>query len=113
MLNARGVQQHMVIVHIDGYYDEPVEVARLMGVRAVQHMPVGDSVNGGEGGISSSASRRRRVTQHYKSALTSTFSALFPQADFAIVLEDDLEVSVDFFRCVFTSYIYNITYIII
>lgn len=92
----------MVIVHIDGYYDEPVEVARLLGVRAVQHMPaVGDSVNGGEGGISSSASRRRRVTQHYKSALTSTFTALFPQAEFAIVLEDDLEVSVDFFRYIY------------
>lgn len=96
MLNARGVQRHMVTVHVDGYYDEPVEVARLLGVRAVQHMPaVGDSVNGGGG---HSTSRRRRVTQHYKSALTNTFGSLFPLAEYAIVLEDDLEVSVDFFR---------------
>jgi len=103
VLNARGVQRHMVTVHVDGYYDEPVEVARLLGVRAVQHMPaVGDSVNGvGGGQISSNTnSRRRRVTQHYKSALTNTFGSLFPQADYAIVLEDDLDVSVDFFRCV-------------
>lgn len=93
----------MVTVHIDGYYDEPVEVARLLGVRAVQHMPaIGDSVNNGGGvgdaWMSTSTSHRRRVTQHYKSALTNTFSALFPQAEYAIVLEDDLEVSVDFFR---------------
>lgn len=103
VLNARGVQRHMVTVHVDGYYDEPVEVARLLGVRAVQHMPaVGDSVNG-VGGVqiaSNTNSRRRRVTQHYKSALTNTFSSLFPQADYAIVLEDDLDVSVDFFRYV-------------
>ncbi|XP_015373420.1 PREDICTED: protein O-linked-mannose beta-1,2-N-acetylglucosaminyltransferase 1-like isoform X2 [Diuraphis noxia] len=100
VLNARGVQRHMVTVHVDGYYDEPVEVARLLGVRAVQHMPaIGDSVNGVSGGqISSNTnSRRRRVTQHYKSALTNTFGSLFPQADYAIVLEDDLDVSVDFF----------------
>jgi len=91
----------MITVHIDGYYDEPVEVARLLGVRAVQHMPaVGDSINGGGGGQTSNSgtSRRRRVTQHYKSALTNTFGTLFPQAEYAIVLEDDLEVSVDFFR---------------
>jgi len=103
VLNARGVQRHMVTVHVDGYYDEPVEVARLLGVRAVQHMPaVGDSVNGVGGGqiASNTNSRRRRVTQHYKSALTNTFGSLFPQADYAIVLEDDLDVSVDFFRCV-------------
>lgn len=105
MLNARGVQRHMVTVHIDGYYDEPAEVARLLGVRAVQHMPaIGDSLNGGGGHInsgSSSTSHRRRVTQHYKSALTNTFGVLFPQAEYAIVLEDDLQVSIDFFRCVY------------
>lgn len=104
VLNARGVNRHMITVHIDGYYDEPVEVARLLGVRAVQHMPaIGDSVNGGDGhisSISSSSIRRRRVTQHYKSALTNTFSSLFPQAEYAIILEDDLEVSIDFFRFV-------------
>lgn len=112
VLNSRGVQRHMVTVHVDGYYDEPVEVARLLGVRAVQHMPVlGDSINGagGIGGVghissssgSSSTSHRRRVTQHYKSALTNTFNMLFPQAEYAIILEDDLLVSVDFFRCVY------------
>lgn len=105
VLNARGVKRHMITVHIDGFYDEPVEVARLLGVRAVQHMPaIGDSANGGTGGhisgISSTIIRRRRVTQHYKSALTNTFGTLFPQAEYAIVLEDDLEVSIDFFRFV-------------
>lgn len=106
VLNARGVQRHMITVHVDGYYDEPMEVARLLGVRAVQHMPaVGDSVNSNGGRISSSStSRRRRVTQHYKSALTNTFGALFPQAEYAIVLEDDLEVSIDFFKCVLYIY---------
>lgn len=100
MLNARGVQRHMITVHVDGYYDEPVEVARLLGIRVVQHMPaIGDSV-GSRVSSSGGAMRRRRVTQHYKSALTNTFGALFPQAEYAIVLEDDLEVSADFFRCV-------------
>lgn len=105
MLNSRGVQRHMITVHVDGYYDEPLEVAKLLGVRAVSHMPaIGESVN--EGGVlgagrlsgNSNTLRRRRVTQHYKAALTNTFSVLFPQAEYAIVLEDDLDVSVDFFR---------------
>lgn len=104
-MNARGVQRHMVIVHVDGYYDEPLEVARLLGVRAISHMPaVGESVSGGVQGperYSSSTSRRRRVTQHYKAALTNTFNALFPRAEYAIVLEDDLDVSLDFFRYMF------------
>lgn len=107
VLNSRGVQRHMITVHIDGYYDEPLEVARLLGVRAISHMPaIGESVN--EGGVlgtgrlsSSSTLRRRRVTQHYKAALTNTFSVLFPQAEYAIILEDDIDVSVDFFRYVF------------
>lgn len=97
----------MITVHVDGFYDEPVEVARLFGVRAVQHMPaaVGNGGSGSRGqtnsnnGVGSSSTlRRRRVTQHYKAALSSTFGALYTHAQYAIVLEDDLEVSVDFFR---------------
>ena len=37
-----------------------------------------------------------RISQHYKAALTATFN-LFPQAEYAIVLEEDLDVSPDFF----------------
>lgn len=41
--------------------------------------------------------RNARITQHYKASLTATFN-IFPAARYAIILEEDLDVSPDFFR---------------
>ena len=91
----------MITVFIDGFYSEPLAVARLFGLRGVQHAPLG--------------LRNARISQHYKASLGATFQ-LFPRAQYAIgdyiltctlcnaqitfpspVLEEDLDVSPDFF----------------
>lgn len=41
--------------------------------------------------------RNARIAQHYKASLTATFN-IFPAAHYAIILEEDLDVSPDFFR---------------
>ena len=82
LLSANGANPDMITVFIDGFYDEPRAVAELFGLRGVQHAPIGV--------------RNARISQHYKSSLSSTFQ-LFPAARYAIVLEEDLDVSPDFF----------------
>ena len=82
LLSANGANPDMITVFIDGFYDEPLAVAELFGLRGVQHAPIGV--------------RNARISQHYKSSLSSTFQ-LFPRAKYAIVLEEDLDVSPDFF----------------
>jgi beta-1,2-N-acetylglucosaminyltransferase len=72
----------MVTVFIDGYYEEPMAVSRLFNLRGVQHTPLG--------------SRNARITQHYKASLSATFN-IFPNAKYAIIVEEDLDVSPDFF----------------
>ena len=82
LLNTPGVNQSAVTVFIDGYFEEPLQVTKLLNVRGVQHTPIGV--------------RNARVSQHYKASLTATFS-MFPKAEYAIVIEEDLDVSPDFF----------------
>ena len=82
LLSANGANPDMITVFIDGFYDEPLAVAELFGLRGVQHAPIGV--------------RNARISQHYKSSLSSTFQ-IFPTANYAIVLEEDLDVSPDFF----------------
>ena len=82
LLSANGANPDMITVFIDGFYDEPLAVAELFGLRGIQHAPIGV--------------RNARISQHYKSSLSSTFQ-LFPTAKYVIVLEEDLDVSPDFF----------------
>jgi beta-1,2-N-acetylglucosaminyltransferase len=82
LLSAEGANPSVVTVFIDGYYEEPMAVARLFGLRGIQHTPLG--------------SRNARISQHYKASLTATFN-IFPHAQHAIILEEDLDVSPDFF----------------
>lgn len=82
LLSAHGVNPQMITVFIDGYYEEPMDVVELFGLKGVQHTPI--------------SIKNARVSQHYKASLTATFN-LHPEAGFAIVLEEDLDVSVDFF----------------
>ncbi|XP_071522133.1 protein O-linked-mannose beta-1,2-N-acetylglucosaminyltransferase 1-like [Panulirus ornatus] len=82
LLAAPGVNPDMITVFIDGYYEEPLAVTKLFGLRGIQHTPLGV--------------RNARIAQHYKASLTATFN-IFPTARYAIILEEDLDVSPDFF----------------
>ncbi|XP_051929367.1 protein O-linked-mannose beta-1,2-N-acetylglucosaminyltransferase 1 isoform X2 [Hippocampus zosterae] len=82
LLSAHGVNPQMVTVFIDGYYEEPMDVVALFGLKGVQHTPI--------------SIKNARVSQHYKASLTATFN-LHPEAKNAIVLEEDLDISIDFF----------------
>jgi len=82
LLSANGANPSMITVFIDGFYAEPLAVAKLFGLRGIQHTPIGV--------------RNARISQHYKAALTATFN-IHPQAKYVIVLEEDLDVSPDFF----------------
>ena len=52
----------------------------LLGLRSIQHTPI--------------SVKNARVPQHYKASLTATFN-LFPEAKFAVVLGEDLDIAVD------------------
>ncbi|XP_033095653.1 protein O-linked-mannose beta-1,2-N-acetylglucosaminyltransferase 1-like isoform X1 [Anneissia japonica] len=82
LLSAQGVHPQMVTVFIDGYFNEPLEVVRLFGVQGIQHTPIGV--------------KNARISQHYKASLTATFN-MYPKAEYVIILEEDLDVSEDFF----------------
>ncbi|XP_053177995.1 protein O-linked-mannose beta-1,2-N-acetylglucosaminyltransferase 1 isoform X1 [Scomber japonicus] len=82
LLSAHGVNPLMITVFIDGYYEEPMDVVELFGLKGVQHTPI--------------SIKNARVSQHYKASLTATFN-LHPEASYAIVLEEDLDISIDFF----------------
>lgn len=82
LLSAHGVNPHMITVFIDGYYEEPMDVVELFGLKGVQHTPI--------------SIKNARVSQHYKASLTASFN-LHPEANYAIVLEEDLDISIDFF----------------
>jgi beta-1,2-N-acetylglucosaminyltransferase len=82
LLSADGANPEMITVFIDGFYEEPLSVAKLFGLRGVQHTPIG--------------MKNARISQHYKASLTATFN-IYPEAKYAIVLEEDLDVSPDFF----------------
>nr|XP_006825422.1 PREDICTED: protein O-linked-mannose beta-1,2-N-acetylglucosaminyltransferase 1-like [Saccoglossus kowalevskii] len=82
LLSAQGVNPSMITVFIDGYFEEPMEVVKLFGLRGIQHTPMGV--------------KNARISQHYKASLTAIFN-LYPDAKYTIILEEDLDVSEDFF----------------
>ena len=82
LLSVRGARPEMITVFIDGFHEEPLAVAKLFGLRGIQHTPIGV--------------KNARISQHYKASLKATFN-IYPKAQFAIILEEDLEVSPDFF----------------
>lgn len=82
LLTSHGCNESMVTVFIDGYYEEPRQVARLFDVSSVQHRPQGR--------------KSTRISQHYKASLSALFRQR-PQAQYAIILEEDLDVAPDFF----------------
>lgn len=80
LLSVDGVNASLITVFIDGYYDEPLMVCQLFNLRAVQQKPL--------------ARRSARISHHYKSSLTATFE-LFPDAQLAIIFEEDLDIARD------------------
>lgn len=82
VLSAQGADPSKITVFIDGYFEEPLAVARLFSIRGIQHTPI--------------SSKNARISQHYKASLTTTFN-LYPDAKFMIILEEDLDVSPDIF----------------
>lgn len=50
--------------------------------------------------------RNARVSQHYKAAMASTFRE-YPNSKYIILLEEDLDVSIDFFRWILKYSITN------
>uniref|UniRef100_A0A8C0H1L8 Protein O-linked-mannose beta-1,2-N-acetylglucosaminyltransferase n=1 Tax=Chelonoidis abingdonii TaxID=106734 RepID=A0A8C0H1L8_CHEAB len=68
LLSAQGVNPQMITVFIDGYYEEPMDVVELFGLKGIQHTPI--------------SIKNARVSQ---------------DAKFAVVLEEDLDISIDFF----------------
>ncbi|MPC57017.1 Protein O-linked-mannose beta-1,2-N-acetylglucosaminyltransferase 1 [Portunus trituberculatus] len=50
LLAAPGVNPDMITVFIDGYYEEPLAVTKLFGLRGIQHTPLGVSLGAGAGG---------------------------------------------------------------
>jgi len=77
---VQGLNPDMVTVFIDGFFDEPASVARMFGVRVYEHEGV--------------SVKNSRICQHYKRSLTTSFDA-FPDAKYVVIIEEDLDVSVD------------------
>ncbi|KAK4327064.1 hypothetical protein Pmani_002438 [Petrolisthes manimaculis] len=83
LLSIAGGGQTEVLVAADGGGRETLALVQVLGVAAVVHQPQGLASN--------------RTNANVRFALYTVFSH-FPQADKAIVLEDDLLLSPDFFR---------------
>ena len=41
LLRAGGANKEMMTVFIDGYFEEPMQVVRLFGLKGVRHKPLG------------------------------------------------------------------------
>ncbi|XP_013781473.2 protein O-linked-mannose beta-1,2-N-acetylglucosaminyltransferase 1-like [Limulus polyphemus] len=80
LLSAQGANPEMVTVFIDGYFEVSVDSPVIYLL--FQHTPIG--------------LKNARISQHYKASLTASFN-LFPDAKYAIIIEEDLDVSPDFF----------------
>ena len=60
LLSTPGSNSTLTTVYIDGFHQEPADVAKLFDIRYIFHKPL-SLANG-------------RVSQHYKTSLTTTFS---------------------------------------
>ncbi len=118
LLSARGANASLVTVFIDGFFQQPVDVAKLFGIRAVQVSvwcvappPVTPSLlsmNPRARRMAGSVSTTRHLSQrHLISTRWVSSQRLIhgghplphPQAaKYTIVIEEDLDVSLDFFR---------------
>uniref|UniRef100_A0A4W3I0J9 Protein O-linked-mannose beta-1,2-N-acetylglucosaminyltransferase n=1 Tax=Callorhinchus milii TaxID=7868 RepID=A0A4W3I0J9_CALMI len=87
LLSAQGVNPEMVTVFIDGYYEEPMDVVELFGLKGVQHTPISIK-NARVSQVSLTLFDKHKPQLGYQS---------LPDAKCIVVLEEDLDISVDFF----------------
>lgn len=82
LLSNQGVTRDMVTVYVDGYYDQVIALLDVLGVRFVENARArcGDEC---------------KIHQSYKHMLDST-AARNLQAEFMMIIEEDLLVSDDF-----------------
>ena len=59
LLSTPGSNSTLTTVYIDGFFQEPADVAKLFGIRYVFHEP--------------QSQKNGRIAQHYKASLTTTF----------------------------------------
>lgn len=86
LLSTLGVDRKLVTVYIDGYFNEVSSIATLFDVNYTENDP---KCNG-----------NCHISQHYRYSLKTTFEKN-PQAEYAIIFEDDVDVSgdiMDFFN---------------
>lgn len=88
LLKADGVNTNMITVYIDGYYEEPFCITKLFGVNGIQNFPT--------------ARGKARISHNLKVSLSASFKS-FPKAKNVIVLQDDIDVSVDIFKYVLAA----------
>ena len=86
LLSVPGVNKNMVTVYVDGFHDEVIALTDLLDVRIVEHNPLPPS--------HANTFFEVRLHQQYKFALGDTFKK-HPHAEFMMIFEEDLEVSVD------------------
>eukprot|EP00795_Rhopilema_esculentum_P004726 gene4726-21025_t len=82
LMSVPGANPSQTTVYIDGEHNETAAVAELFGLKAVRN--------------EIECTKNCRIQQHYKKSLTHSFDA-FPLARAVIILEEDLEVSIDIF----------------
>jgi len=82
LVHVAGAERRMMTVFVDGFYNETRAVAEIFGLRVVFNQMQGENT--------------WRLQQHYRISLSKVFDD-FPLADAAIIMEEDLEVSDDFF----------------
>ncbi|CAL4172748.1 unnamed protein product, partial [Meganyctiphanes norvegica] len=83
-----GGTRRRILVLVDGRHQEVEDLLKLLQIRYVVHDTESKDIKFGSGGS--------RISYHYRWALNTTFS-LFPSTNKAIILEDDLLTSPDFF----------------
>lgn len=83
LLNAAGVQKENILISIDGDYSDTAAVGHLFGLRTIKSTPSGTKAG--------------RISQHYRRAIDNIMNNEFKDAEYLIIVEDDLSVSFDFF----------------
>jgi hypothetical protein len=86
LLDVQGVDKSMITVFQDGHMEEVALVAKSFGLRVVQHRQ-GNYPPGTPGHV--------YISDHYGFLLREVFN-LFPRADYAVIVEDDMVFSYDF-----------------
>ncbi|KJE97045.1 mannoside acetylglucosaminyltransferase 1, variant 1 [Capsaspora owczarzaki ATCC 30864] len=90
VLALPGVNPDMITVFMDGVNPEPMALCNVFGVRAVAHMKTKSTST-----MAKTFQNADMIAAHYFMTLRRVFE-LFPRSKYALIVEEDLEVSPDF-----------------